>query len=78
MPFPLKHPYLVGNLFHSKRPALQFLVVDPETAVKAVVGAVVGDIQRGEEHKAVAIDALLDKPRGCKDLVYEIMVLTLK
>ncbi len=47
--------------------ALKLRVVAAEGAVEAVAHALVGDIQRGEEDDAVAVDAVLDLPRGLEE-----------
>jgi len=44
------------------------LVGAPEGAVGALVDAVVGEVQRGEEHDAVAVDPVLDRERRLVDL----------
>jgi hypothetical protein len=43
---------------------LEALVAGPERAVGAVVDAVVGQVQRREQHDAVAVDAVLDGEGG--------------
>ena len=49
-----------------------------ETAVEAVVGTVVGDIERGEEDQSVAVDGLLDLPGRRPDHVNEFFVFRLE
>ena len=44
-------------------------VAAPEAAVGAVVDALVADVERREQHDAVAVDRLLELPRGGEDLL---------
>ena len=78
MPLPLQDPDLVGDLLHRQGDPGQLLVAPAETAVEAVVGAVVGDVERGEEHQAVAVDRLLDLPGRRPDPLDQLLVLGLE
>ena len=64
---PLQHPDLVGDLLHRQGDPGQLLVAPAKTAVEAVVGAVVGDIERGEKDQAVAVNRLFDLAGRCRD-----------
>jgi hypothetical protein len=52
---------LAADLVLRQCPALELLVAHAEGAVEAVVGAQVGDVERGEEHEARAVDRVLDE-----------------
>jgi len=56
--------HFLSDLVLRQRLARQTLVVLPEAAVQAVVVADVGDVERGKEHNAPAVDALLYGERG--------------
>mmetsp|Transcript_20294 Transcript_20294/g.60284 ORF Transcript_20294/g.60284 Transcript_20294/m.60284 type:complete len:469 (-) Transcript_20294:547-1953(-) len=70
----LERCHLVAQLFVRQRRALQFLVGSPERAVRAAVHAVVCDVQRREEHNAVAVDAVLDGESRVVDALHELCV----
>ena len=67
MPFTFQHPDLVFDLFHREGDPDQVPVAAAKTAVEAVVGAVVGDVEGGEQDQTVAVDRLLDFPGGLPD-----------
>ena len=70
---------LVALVLQGLHLAYQFLVREgvphggaqgaAESAVLAVIGAVVADVKGGEEHNAVAVDRALEFPGGLEDFV---------
>ena len=63
-----EHLDLVADLLLRERAALELLVAHAEGAVEAVVAAQVADVERGEEHEALAVDGLLDVARRREQL----------
>ncbi len=58
---------LIAQLVGSEGAAHRQRVAAPEAAVDAVVNAVVADVERGEEHDAVAVDSFLQGPGGAEN-----------
>ena len=65
---------LLADLVLVERAADRLAVRAAERAVAAVVGAVVADVQRGEQHDAVAVDVALQLPGGVEDLLDQLRV----
>ena len=67
MSLPLERLDLAAKLLRAQRAAQGGGVRAAEGAVQAVVGAIVADVERGEDHDPVAVDFALELPRGGED-----------
>ena len=65
---------LVADLRLRERAALELLVAHAEGAVEAVVVAQVADVERREEHEALAVDGLLALARRREQLGQQLRV----
>ncbi len=63
---------LLADLIHAQRAADHVLVLVLETAVGTVVHAQVAEIERREEHDAIAVHALLEIAGGGKNLLAQL------
>jgi hypothetical protein len=63
---------LLGDFGLGEDAAFELGVGGAEGAVGALVLAEVRDVERGEQHEAVAIDLLLDETRGGEDLFQQV------
>jgi len=72
VPLRLEGADLPRDLLRLERPADRVGVAPAEPAVEAVVGALVPDVERGEEHDPVPVDGLLQRAGGGEDLLLEL------
>ena len=68
VPLVLQGQHLLAEFVFVQRAADLRLVRPAERAVDAVVRAVVADVQRREQHDAVAVDVAFQLPSGVEDL----------
>ena len=69
VPLPLQGQHLLAEFVLVQRAADRLPVRAAEGAVLAIVGAIVADVERGEDHDAVAVDVAFELPGGVENLL---------
>ena len=69
VPLVLQGQHLLADVVFVERAADLLPVRAAERAVQAIVRALVADVQRGEQHDAVAVHVAFQLPRGVENLL---------
>ena len=69
VPLPLQGQHLLADFVLVQRAADRFAVRAAERAILAIVRAIVADVQRREQHDAVAVDVAFQLPGGVENLL---------
>lgn len=73
-----QHFHFLADFFPGQCAAFQVFVAGVETTVFTLVAAFVGDVQRGEEDKAVSVDAFLDRHGSLEDFFIKLLIFVLQ
>jgi hypothetical protein len=78
VPAVLHRGHLRADFVRAERAPYRVGVRATEGAILAIVAAQVADVQRSEEHDAVAVDIALELPGGGKDFFRQIRIISLE
>ena len=71
VPLPLQGQHLLAEFVLVQRAADRLPVRAAERAVAAIVRAIVADVERGEDHDAVAVNVAFQLPGGVENLLHQ-------